>query len=397
MAAPFNPATVTPPTPRAHGLDPAAVHQFVEDLVGDDLHARRVLSLAHGVVGVLNAASLAIHAIGEALATARDLNPKHAIKQIDRLLSNRGLDVEVLAPRWVAFVLGTRTEAVVALDWTDFDGDDQSTLVLNLVTTHGRATPLLWKTVAKSDLKNRRNEHEDTLLLRLRDAVPKTVRVTVLADRGFGDQKLYVFLREQGFDFVIRFRGSIRVTSAAGIARKAQEWERPNGRLLELRGAGVTADDTPVDRVVIVHAKGMKDAWYLASSRKDLTGAQIKTLYGRRFSIEENLRDTKNLHFGLGLSATHITIPARRDRLLLLVALAEALLTLLGAAAEKIGLDRLLKVNTAKKRTHSLFRQGSYWYGAIPNMRESRLRDLMTAFVEVMAQHEVLREIFGVI
>ena len=82
----------------------------------------------------------------------------------------------------------------------------------------------------------------------------------------------------------------------------------------------------------------LKDAWYLASSRTDLTGAKIKDLYGRRFTIEENLRDTKNLHFGLGLSATHISVPARRDRLLLLVALAEALLTLLGAAAESLAL-----------------------------------------------------------
>ena len=77
--------------------------------------------------------------------------------------------------------------------------------------------------------------------------------------------------------------------------------------------------------------------------------------------------------------------------------LAEALLTLPGVAAEKIGLDRMLKVNTAKKRTHSLFRQGLYWYSAIPTMCESRLRDLMTAFAEVIAQHDVFREIFGVI
>jgi hypothetical protein len=69
----------------------------------------------------------------------------------------------------------------------------------------------------------------------------------------------------------------------------------------------------------------------------------------------------------------------------------------LGAAAEKIGFDRLLKVNTAKKRTHSLFRQGSYWYGAIPATRESRLRELMTAFEAVIAQHKVFCEIFAVI
>jgi hypothetical protein len=90
-------------------------------------------------------------------------------------------------------------------------------------------------------------------------------------------------------------------------------------------------------------------------------------------------------------------VPARRDRLLLLVALAEALLTLLGAAAESLGLDKKLKVNTVKKRTHSLFRQGSFWYRAIPTMKEERLRDLMTAFENTLSQHSVFRGIFGAI
>jgi hypothetical protein len=379
MAATFD-STKPPTQPRSHKLDPSSIHEFIEDLIGEDLHAQRVRSVSNGVIGVLHAATLAIHAIGEGLAVAMGLDPKHAIKQVDRLLSNRGVDVEVLAPLWVSFVLAERKDIVVALDWTDFDGDEQTTLVLNVITTHGRATPLLWKTVRKKGLKTRRNDYEDDLLRRLRDAVPADVRVTVLADRGFGDQKLYQYLRrELGFDYVIRFRGNIRVTSASGEARTAAEWLRPDGRLLELRGAGVTADDTTVERIVIVRAQGMKDAWYLASSRTDLTGAKIKDLYGRRFTIEENLRDTKNLHFGLGLSATHISVPARRDRLLLLVALAEALLTLLGAAAESLGLDKKLKVNTVKKRTHSLFRQGSFWYRAIPTMKEERLRDLMTA------------------
>lgn len=397
MAATFD-STKPPTQPRSHKLDPTSIHEFIEDLIGDDLHAQRVRSVANGVIGVLHGATLAIHAIGEGLAVAMGLDPKHAIKQVDRLLSNRGVDVEGLAPLWVSFVLAERKDIVVALDWTDFDGDEQTTLVLNVITTHGRATPLLWKTVSKKGLKTRRNDYEDDLLRRLRDAVPEDVRVTVLADRGFGDQKLYQHLRgELGFDYVIRFRGNIRVTSASGEARTAAEWLRPDGRLLELRGAGVTADDTTVERIVIVRAQGMKDAWYLASSRTDLTGAKIKDLYGRRFTIEENLRDTKDLHFGLGLSATHISVPARRDRLLLLVALAEALLTLLGAAAESLGLDKKLKVNTVKKRTHSLFRQGSFWYRAIPTMKEERLRDLMTAFENTLSQHSVFRGIFGAI
>jgi hypothetical protein len=382
---------------RPHSLDPASIHRFVDELLGEDLHAKRVLSLANGVVGVLHAASLSIHAIGEALARIACLQPKHAIKQVDRLLSNDGLDVDALAPCWVSFVLSERTDVVAALDWTDFDGDGQTTLVLNLITNHGRATPLLWKTVSKQDLKQRRNDYEDALLRRLREIIPAGVRVTIVADRGFGDQKLYSLLEYFGFDFVIRFRAGIRVTSAAGATRKAQEWLRPDGRLVELRGASVTADNKPVARVVVVRAKGMKDAWCIASNRTDLTGSELKRLYGRRFTIEENLRDTKDLHFGMGLSVTHIGTPARRDRLLLLVAVAEVLLTLLGAAAEQVGFDRMLKVNTVKKRTHSLFRQGRYWYSAIPNMRQDWLRTLMTAFGEIVTQHVLFRGIFGAI
>ncbi len=99
----------------------------------------------------------------------------------------------------------------------------------------------------------------------------------------------------------------------------------------------------------------------------------------------------------MGLSATHIRDAGRRDRLLLLAAIAQALLTLLGAASEKTGMDSFLKVNTVKKRTHSLFRQGTYWYGAIPNMRDDWLEKLMVAFDEVVSEHAVFGEVYALI
>jgi hypothetical protein len=53
-----------------------------------------------------------------------------------------------------------------------------------------------------------------------------------------------------------------------------------------------------------------------------------------------------------GLSSVRIADPQRRDRLLLLNAFAVVLLTLLGAAGESLGMDRHLKVNTVKTRSH---------------------------------------------
>jgi hypothetical protein len=99
----------------------------------------------------------------------------------------------------------------------------------------------------------------------------------------------------------------------------------------------------------------------------------------------------------MGLRETRIRSTARRDRLLMLLALAQALLTLLGAACERSGLDAFLKVNTVKHRTHSLFRQGSYWYGRIATMREAWLVPLMKAFTEVLAEQAEMSDILGVI
>ena len=47
------------------------------------------------------------------------------------------------------------------MDWTAFDRDGQATLALNLVTGHGRATPLLWVTVWKEELSEQRNNFEE--------------------------------------------------------------------------------------------------------------------------------------------------------------------------------------------------------------------------------------------
>jgi hypothetical protein len=224
------------------------------------------------------------------------------------------------------------------------------------------------------------------------------VKVTVLADRGFADQAMYELLKEQlGFDFVVRFRGIVKVTSADGETKSAVAWTPNNGRSLLLRGARVTKKARELGAVVCLKAKGMKEAWHLATSYGDKTAAEIVALYSKRFTIEESFRDQKNLRFGMGLSETRISSPERRDRLLLVSAIAIALLTLLGAAGEAIGIDKYLKTNTVKRRTLSLFNQGLFHYAALPRMKEERAEALMAKFGELLQEHRVFREVFGLI
>jgi hypothetical protein len=382
---------------RPSRLDRLYTQQLTESLFEADLHARRVLSLANGVTGVLRAATLSVHAIGEGYAEVARTKPRFGVKQVDRFLSNRAIDVAALTPSWAKFVIGSRKELVIALDWTDFEKDDHTTLAAYVVTRHGRATPLAWMTVRKSTLEGKRNEYEYELIGRLHDAIEPDVAVTLLADRAFGDQKLYAFLQTFGWDYVIRFRGCILVQDAHGKQRPADAWIPKTGRATKITPARVTSDLAEVPAVVVVHGPRMKEAWCLATSLGGKTAAEIVALYGKRFTIEETFRDAKDIRFGMGLSATHIRDAGRRDRLLLLAAIAHALLTLLGAASEATGMDSYLKVNTVKKRTHSLFRQGAYWYGAIPEMRDDWLRSLMNAFDKIVAEHAIFAEVYALI
>lgn len=365
------------------------VRSFIGELYAHDLHAKRIDALAGATLGVMAAASLAVAMIGQALAQARGLVTKHAVKQVDRLLSNNGIDVWDSFARWVPHQLAGRQDVLVAMDWTDFDHDGQSTLVLSLVTGHGRAAPLLWLTVWKEEIATRRNDYEDACLRRLAELVPSGCRVTILADRGFGDQKLFAFLGELGFAYVIRFRGNIRVTDADGQNRPASEWVGKGGRARKLRHARVTAQGQPVGAVVCVRAKGMKEPWCLAASDPEATAAVLVNHYAKRWTIEPQFRDTKDLRFGMRLSATRIGEPMRRDRLLLVSAFATALLTLLGAVGESLGMDRLLKSNTSKSRTHSLFRQGCMLYDLIPTMPEHRLVPLAEKFAEAVSKTSI--------
>jgi hypothetical protein len=374
------------------GLD--HTRTLLEDVFGEDLHLARVRSLANGVAGVLNATAASIAAIGRAYASLAGVETKSGIKQVDRLLSNSGVALDEVLPLWVRHVVGATPSITVAMDWTDYDDDDHTTLCVSLITTHGRATPLAWKTVRKTELKRMRTGHELDMVRSMRTWLPST-HLEWLADRAFGYCELYELLTSFGWDYTIRFRENILVSDGEGPALPASAHVPANGRVCKLLNPAVTNQRIRIPAIVLVKRKGMKEAWCLAVSNPDRAAQESVRAYSRRFSIEETFRDTKDITFGLGLRATHIRDAERRDRMLLLIAIAQALLTLLGAASEACGLDRTLKANTVKRRTMSLLNQGLYWYGCLgrPTMRQEWVERLLGAYERILRGHRFLAEI----
>src|SRR5919107_5088673 len=90
------------------------VRGFLDSVLDEDIHTKRVDSLANATLGVMTGASLGVAVIGQSLALARGLATKHAVKQVDRLLSNPKLDAWDVFATWVPETVGARRDIVVA-------------------------------------------------------------------------------------------------------------------------------------------------------------------------------------------------------------------------------------------------------------------------------------------
>ena len=257
--------------------------------------------------------------------------------------------------------------------------------------------PLLWKTYLKSELKDHRNEYEDTLMLRFKRFLPKGVQVTVMADRGFFDHRFCDFIKNiLGFNYLIRMKKNIRVETETGEVKAAGAWVEAGGPVKVLRRAKVTGERYEVGAVVVVHDAGMKDPWLLVSSDALVNGREAVESYGKRFTIEEWFRDLKDLRFGMGMSWGRISEPFRRDRLILMASMASHLLTLLGEAGERCGLGKSFqRGGKDKRRMRSLFNQGCFWYQQLPTMPLEKLKRLMKAFGELLLEYPLYRQALG--
>lgn len=364
---------------------------IVERAFGPLLHSMQTLSLVMAVSGVLFANRLGVAAIGRAMARFFGGSQKHGIKQVDRLLSNEKLMLSALFDGYVPVLLGTRRRALVTFDWTEFDADDHSTLVVSLVAAETkRAIPLVWRTVYKSEMKGNQRRHERELLSTLRRLVPRKVHLIVLSDRGFCDVALYQHMRKLKMDFITRFRPNIGV-SFEGELQDAGDLVPRNGRIREIKQTKVTRRAKGPYNVVLVKKAGMQDSWCLATSL-DIPKEEIVALYGCRFQCEEAFRDAKDNRYGMGLSKTSISVPERRDRMIMLFCLAYLVHTAAGATSEETGVDATIRANTeTKRRTHSLFRQGMELLGhvsrevyeAIKSGFKARIRELLRKGADV--------------
>lgn len=375
----------------------AYISNFISENFDSLMHKKRVASVTNAVIGLLNGKVATISNIGRGLAGIKGTSQKHGIKQIDRLCSNEKFDVKIYQKRLTQLIVAKRKELLVAIDWTCFARDKHITLTAKAVTKHGRASPLVWLTVHTDQLTGRKVKYENILLNKLKQYLPEGIKVIILADREFGSIERFERLKlEYGFEYVIRFRKNTYVYHK-GVDKKAGDWLKRGFSSRTFTGAAITRQQYQVNKIAVVRDKGMKDTWCLACSISSISLKTIKKYYNKRWSTECSYRDEKDIYFGFGLYKSRVKDVKRRDRLLAIIAIATIILTLLGEVSEKLGLDKQIKANTTKTRTHSLFTQGLIVFSILYNIEKSLRSKILRLFEKIKLQTQYFSGLYGVI
>jgi hypothetical protein len=250
------------------------------------------------------------------------------------------------------------------------------------------------QTKPSSSTDDSRNDFEDLCLSRLAEIL--SVAVTILADRGFDDTKLFAFLATLSFAYVIRLRGNIHVTAADGETRPRRRLGRDR-RTRKLRDAEVTAGRRKVRVVVCVHAKNVKEPWCLRRHRRRGLGAQDHGLLRQALDHRAEFSRHEDLRFGMGMSAIRIADPQRRDRLFLLNAVAIVLLPLPGFQNFFDTYDDLIDAactfgaNSSPSQTTPVRSAAAGWASA--SNRDCRDLPFLTVTEQLMAVDTALRRV----
>lgn len=231
----------------------------------------------------------------------------HRLKRSHRFLKNPGVQVEryfqVLAAVIWPYRLGGRRTSLypVILDWTKVH---DLHMLFAAVPHKQRALPLAYGVYLR--LRLRKSQLERGMLTLVASLLPRSARLLVLADAGFGQTELIRWLQERSIDYVIRLRAETLIHYRGKTL--------PLGSLDTLEGAPILLSHVdyrelkPVRLNLVISRKGSK-LWYLGTSLND--AEQAVGWYKKRSWIEEMFRDLKSR---LGLTQTHLKDEARLTR-----------------------------------------------------------------------------------
>ncbi len=328
-------------------------------------------ALVASVLGLLRCRSLCMASLGRALPG----EPKHGIKRIDRLLSNRKMhrDVPRLYSAIAATLLRDVPRPILLLDWSKVT--DGFHALTTSVAFEGRSIPLYSQVHPEEKLGD--HTVQKRYLNALSEILPANCHPVLVFDAGFGQNFYKAVAKHDGWHFVSRLRGNRLLCkegtsswlSCKEVRERATTRAKEQGRWL------VRKTRSKESYRLVTYRKGISkknndsssngkwgsfstrnykartlEPWLLVTSMSEGDSAYIVHLYTQRMQIEENFRDLKNHRFGWSLRDVRSGSSQRLEVLLLIATLAMFVILLIGHMAEQLGHHRRYQSNTVSDR-----------------------------------------------
>jgi hypothetical protein len=357
------------------------------------VHRVRLKALLAAVDTACGGAPLTLTGLGRGLRSAAKV--KHAIKRMDRLLSNRHLQGErfELYAAQAALLLGGVSQPIIVVDWSNLSHDRRWQLLRASVPVGGRTLTLYEEVHPMSKLGNR--AVQQCFLARLKDIVPTGSVPLIVTDAGF-TVPWFRWVERQGWEWLGRVKnrsyllkdgdrwwyraealhegatkraqclGSYTLTESNPLSCSVYRYKNPAKGRVSLNLDGTRR----ANRYSVTKAKVNAEPWLLATSlpANQSLARRVVNVFAKRMQIEEAFRDLKSHRFGMGFEDSRTRRPERFGILLLIATLAHLALWLTGQAGQRRNAHHRYQANTERKRTvlSTVFLGAQLWRRADP-------------------------------
>ncbi len=257
-----------------------------------------------------------------------------ALRRFYRLLENPRIEDRLLSRELLRLLGRPRRRLLIAVDWTKWP--QQMQMLLASAVVGRRAIAVQSFVGAPAQMARSQNAWERDFVRQLAGTLRELSQAAVLLfDRGFHRARFVEFLDALGCDFVVRLTKNVSVCPEEAAPRVLASVDLSPGGVVDLGWVWLRQDRRVRVRVVGIWAKGQTEPWYLATNL-EASLAELAALYDRRMGVEEQIRDTKGMRFGVRLKWTQFETPRYLARFALLLGVALLLWTAAGAAIEQI-------------------------------------------------------------
>ncbi|MFA6304112.1 MAG: IS4 family transposase [Legionella sp.] len=349
------------------------LHKNFEDKL-PQVHKMRLKSLMTICEAAISNNQLMLTSLGRALS---NLNKESSnIQKVDRLLGNGHLHAErsIFYKIMICHLIHENSTPWIHIDWTCINPVTNLYALRASMSMPGRSIVIYEESYPKKN-ENNHATHK-AFLNQLKNLLPQSVKPIIITDAGFR-APWFAYILQLGWDFVGRLRNKNAVCEdgSSSWCLSSSYFERATSKPTYI-GHGVLTEEGKVPAHFVLYkgkskyrksltlnkksrrnsgkskrySKSQNEPWLLVSS---LNAASVKpelitNIYRQRMRIEENIRDTKCHHYGLGLKDSLTKCHQRMNILLLIAAIATFTAWLAGIFTKSVGKAADYQAHSAK-------------------------------------------------